>query len=194
MKNVGLTLAAAALLTLVALPALGHVSVDPEEVPVDATEKMALRVGHGCDGSPTTRVTVDVPSRVTSLAPRPKPGWELTVTQEGDEVTAVTWEGGSLPDGQMDEFAFTVRLVGEPGEQVYFPVVQECEEGEHAWIQIPADDEGHEDLAEPAPGVRLAGEANAESEPSVRGMVVVALVLGGLGTVLGVTALVVARR
>jgi uncharacterized protein YcnI len=39
-----------------------------------------------------------------------------------------------------------------PGQMLFFPVVQQCEQGEHRWIEIPAADKP---ANEPAPGVML---------------------------------------
>ena len=41
------------------------------------------------------------------------------------------------------------------GETLYFPVIQTCEEGEAAWIEIPAEGEDGEELESPAPSITL---------------------------------------
>jgi uncharacterized protein YcnI len=46
------------------------------------------------------------------------------------------------------------------GETVYFPLVQTCEVGESAWIEIPAEGQDSEELALPAPSITLT-EATA---------------------------------
>jgi uncharacterized protein YcnI len=97
-----------------------------------------------------------------------KPGWQIATTRgpyahaysffhgakftEG--VKAVTWSGGKLPDAYYDEFVLSAFIAGElsPGHMLYFPVVQQCEQGEHRWIEIPASDKPAQ---EPAPGVML---------------------------------------
>ena len=38
---------------------------------------------------------------------------------------------------------------------LYFPVVQECEQGVSRWIDIPADPAHAHDSKSPAPGVKL---------------------------------------
>ena len=64
------------------------------------------------------------------------------------------WSQGRLPDEQYDEFVFRGFLASdlEPGQTLYFPVVQECEKGVHRWIEIPAPGK---DYPEPAPGLKL---------------------------------------
>jgi uncharacterized protein YcnI len=44
---------------------------------------------------------------------------------------------------------------GEPGTTIWFPIVQECEQGVNRWIEIPAEGKSADDYEEPAPGVTL---------------------------------------
>jgi len=41
------------------------------------------------------------------------------------------------------------------GGMLYFPVVQECEQGVERWIEIPADGKGPGDYEKPAAGLKL---------------------------------------
>ena len=41
------------------------------------------------------------------------------------------------------------------GTTLYFPTIQTCEEGETAWIEIPAEGQDRDDLESPAPGVAV---------------------------------------
>ena len=44
----------------------------------------------------------------------------------------------------------------KPNSMLYFPVVQECEQGVSRWIDIPKDGEAHgHGSKSPAPGVKL---------------------------------------
>jgi uncharacterized protein YcnI len=72
-------------------------------------------------------------------------------------VTEVKFSGGNLPDAYYDEFVFTGFLAGDldAGKTLYFPVVQECEQGVHRWIEIPAAGKSSHDYPEPAPGLKL---------------------------------------
>ena len=56
-------------------------------------------------------------------------------------VKEVEWSGGKLPDDFYDEFVISTFLTGglKPDTMLYFPVVQECEQGVSRWIDIPAD-------------------------------------------------------
>ena len=142
----------------------------PKRRPPNSTYKAVLRVGHGCEGKPTTAIRVKIPEGVIAVKPMPKPGWQLATTKgkyakpydyygtpltEG--VTEVAWTGGELPDEWYDEFVLRGQLTGfAPGTVVYFPVVQECTDGAaHRWIEIPAPGKSEDDYEEPAPGVTI---------------------------------------
>jgi uncharacterized protein YcnI len=148
--------------------AAAHVTANPDQAPADSWFRTALRVGHGCEGSSTIAVRVKLPDGVISVRPQMKPGWEITITMrkldqpiEGphgtvtEVVDEIAWRGGPLPDAYFDEFGISMRLPAEPGKTLYFPTVQECEQGVHRWIEIPAANQSWDDLEEPAPFVRL---------------------------------------
>lgn len=167
MKKIFITLAAVGALVL-APAAAPHVTANPGEAVADSFAKFDLRVGHGCDGSPTTKLTVKIPDGVTSVAPQVVPGWRIAtkmgklaepVELHGEKITEgvreVSWTGGLLPEGQMTEFGLSVHVPDKPGTVLYFPAVQTCERGVHRWIQIPEQDQDPFELEEPAPFVRL---------------------------------------
>jgi uncharacterized protein YcnI len=148
--------------------AAAHVTANPNQAPADSWFRTALRVGHGCQGSATVAVRVKMPDGVISARPQMKPGWEITITKrrldkpiEGPHGTItevadeIAWRGGPLPDPYFDEFGLHMRLPAQPGRTLYFPTVQECEQGIHRWIEIPAGGQTWGDLKEPAPFVTL---------------------------------------
>lgn len=168
---------AAALVALLPALADAHATLETQEAAANSTYKAVVRIGHGCEGSPTTAIRVQVPEGVIAVKPMPKPGWELT-TKKGDYekaydyfgtqmtkgVQEVVWSSGSLPDEFYDEFVFSARLTDfEPGTVVYFPTVQECAEGVHRWIEIPKVGEDPDSYAEPAPSITIIeGEPGAD--------------------------------
>jgi uncharacterized protein YcnI len=102
----------------------------------------------------------------------PKPGWSVEAikgkyaadydyhgTKLSEGVKEVVWSGGKLPDDNYDEFVVSTFLTGElkPNSMLYFPVVQECEQGVSRWIDIPAEGStAHSnDSKSPAPGIKL---------------------------------------
>lgn len=165
-RRAGVVLAGTALLApfLLAAPAAAHVTATPNEAN-SPFFRTAFRVGHGCDGAATTTVRIQIPDGVTTARPEVVPGWEVEITpvetgeEEGDghgsavPVAEVAWVGGNLPDSQFQEFGLSVRIADDAPEVLYFPTIQECEEGEHRWIEIPDSVDGWGDLDEPAPYV-----------------------------------------
>jgi uncharacterized protein YcnI len=99
----------------------------------------------------------------------PKPGWTLETVKGpygksydhfgravSEGVKEVVWSGGKLPDDWFDEFVLQGFLAADlPTGMLYFPVVQECEEGVHRWIEIPAEGKSSHDYEEPAPGLEI---------------------------------------
>jgi uncharacterized protein YcnI len=163
--------AAIAALAIVAAPgANAHITLEQQQAAAKSTYKAVLRVPHGCEGSATVRVRVQIPDGVLNVKPQPKAGWELTTVRgplsapvAGDHGTTVTegvkeviWSGGKLPDAFYDEFVFRGQLPDRPGETLYVPVIQDCEKGSERWIEIPASGQKIDDLKFPAPILRIA--------------------------------------
>jgi uncharacterized protein YcnI len=159
---------AAAVLGATAPAALAHVTLESSEAPASSFYKAVLRVGHGCDGSPTVAIRVQIPDGFLQAKPMPKPDWKLeTVVKKLDQpydwygtmitedVREIVWSGGNLPDAFYDEFVFRAKLPDKVGETIYIPVIQECESGVHRWIEIPAAGKSADDYEEPAPGLTL---------------------------------------
>lgn len=156
--------------------ASAHITLETAQAPPKSTYKAVLRVGHGCEGSPTVAVRVRIPEGVIAVKPMPKPGWELATTTAkyaksydyygtpvDEGVSEIAWTGGNLPDAWYDEFVFRVALTDFPvGSSVYFPVVQECTGGKvERWIDIPAAGQSDDDLETPAPGLTITAKAKA---------------------------------
>lgn len=154
--------------------AWAHVTATPSEASADSYFQMALTVPHGCSGSPTVAVRVKIPDGVFSIKPQFKPGWEITIGNRkldkpidaghgrmiSETVDEVVWRGGPLSDNFYDTFGLVMKLPDAAGRTLYFPVVQECKEGVHRWITIPAAGEEPRDIKEPAPFVRLKAKGS----------------------------------
>lgn len=156
---------AAATILAFAAPAFAHVTLEVQEARIGSTYKAVVRVPHGCGTEATNAVRIQIPEGFFAVKPMPHAGWELeTVTgpYEGrydNHGTAVTegvkeivWSGGDLPSEFYDEFVFRGTFAGslEPGK-FYFPVVQQCANGEEAWIDVS----GEENADMPAPSLEL---------------------------------------
>jgi uncharacterized protein YcnI len=153
-------------------PANAHVTLEGKQAPVGSYYKAVFAVPHGCSGSATTKIRVQIPEGVLGAKPMPKAGWnvesvqgkyareyEYHGTRISEGVKEVVWGGGKLPDHNYDEFIISTFLTDalQPNTTLYFPVVQECEQGVSRWIDIPAggQDSHDEGGKSPAPGVRL---------------------------------------
>ena len=161
-----------AIAVLAASPAGAHISLENRQATVGDYYKAVFAVPHGCAGSATTKIRVQIPEGVIGVKPMPKPGWSLEAVKgkyaaeydfHGNKLTEgvkeVVWSGGKLADENYDEFVVATFLTGglKPNSMLYFPVVQECEQGVSRWIDIPlegAAGHGH-DSRSPAPGVKL---------------------------------------
>ena len=165
MPRIPLCLGAASLL-LLAESATAHVVLADASAPAGGYHAAFFRVSHGCDGSATTSLRVELPSSVTVAKPQPKPGWTLSVERaplatpvisEGkpvrERVVAVTWTG-RLADDEFDQFGVMVKLPAAVGP-LYFPTIQRCERGETRWTTIPAPGQAWHSVPHPAPVLDL---------------------------------------
>lgn len=149
-------------------PAAGaHVTPQDPEAPSGGYFTTAFKVGHGCEGSPTTKVEIKMAEGVTSVKPQPVAGWNLSTTMRTldppvdnhgtpitETVDTVVWEGGPLPDSELQMFWVSMKLPeGEAGSTLAFPVVQTCETGQTDWIEPVV--EGQAEPEHPAPVITL---------------------------------------
>jgi hypothetical protein len=120
-----------------------------------------FRVEHGCGGSPTLSLRVDIPDGVKVLDTPQKPGWTLNAERNKDQVTAVTWRG-HLDAKSADQFGLFVKLPPNAGV-LYFPALQKCEKGETRWSDISAPGQKLRDVARPAPRLQLTAAVTPPS-------------------------------
>jgi uncharacterized protein YcnI len=165
------TLAAAALLFSSVGPASAHVGLSGSSTVAGTTSLLTFAFSHGCDGSGTTKLAIQIPAEIQTTRPGMKAGWTIERTMEPvapamgtpeaeatERVSAVTFTASAaVPDGFYDSFLIQVRLPEglAAGTTLYFPTVQTCETGEHAWIQIPAEGQDGEELESPAPSLTI---------------------------------------
>lgn len=136
-----------ALAMLSASAAQAHVTLDTATGIAGTYQKLAFRVGHGCDGKATTGLTVTLPESATAAKPMPKAGWKIDVIDR-DALHEIRWNGGALPDAYFDEFVVQLKLPAEPGK-LYFRIVQQCGKTSVAWDEIANEAGGK--LKAPAP-------------------------------------------
>ena len=151
-----------------ATPALAHVELATGKAPAGSSYRAVLVVPHGCAGSATVALRVQIPEGVVGSKPMPKPGWKVTtvvkklakpIEHEGatiiEDVREIDWTGGNLPDSFYDEFVFVAELPDAPRTVLHFPVIQECAKGTVRWIDIPAEGQSEDDVKAPAPALTI---------------------------------------
>jgi uncharacterized protein YcnI len=171
-SNLSRLLITTAIVALAASSASAHITLENREATIGAPYKAVFAVPHGCAGSATIKIRVQIPEGVIGVKPMPKAGWNVEAIKGkyaadydfhgnklSEGVKEVVWSGGRLSDDNYDEFVVSTFLTGglKPNSMLYFPVVQECEQGVSRWIDIPADGNvAHaHDSKSPAPGVKL---------------------------------------
>ena len=157
---------AAGVLGLLALPVFSHVVLDNRSALAASNYKATFMVGHGCEGSATTGITVQIPAGFQGAKPYPKAGWALSVKQaqlaqpyasHGKQVTqdvsVVSWTAGSkeaaLQDAYFDEFTLRGKLPEAAGP-LWFKVLQTCENGSIDWSEQPVSGTSTKGLKAPA--------------------------------------------
>ena len=156
-----------------------HVVLEQQTASVASSYRAVFRVSHGCDGLPTTGITVQIPPGVQGAKPMPKAGWALTVRKEKlatpysshgkqitEDVAEITWTASSpeaaLPEAFYDEFILRAGLPASAGP-LWFKVIQDCKVGDktgrNAWTQVPAEGVSTKGLKSPAALLQVQGKA-----------------------------------
>lgn len=217
-------LSALALTITTAASAHAHVTVDPSTATADAHIVLTFSVPHGCEGSSTTALAIQVPEEITSVTPTAHPAWDVEVVAEEvaepttdahgapvtERIAEVRYTARTpLPDALRDSVELAVHLPAETaGSTLSFPVLQTCDDGENAWVQLAGEGQDPHTLQFPAPQVTVeaaAGDAHpdsghdtaqkaavADAAPST--LSVVALVVASLALCLAMLALLRRRE
>jgi uncharacterized protein YcnI len=175
--------AAAALAPLaVVATASAHAKVSPAVVLAKAGQVFTLAVPTEKDGT-TTQIVFTPPAGFTIDSFVPSPGWNRAVKQSGSGESAViqqvTYSGGSTPTGEDSTFSF---LAQPASSKTYtFGVQQTYSDGS------VVDWAGPESSDAPAPTIEASSSLGRGGGSNT--LAVIALIVGGLGLVLGVVGL-----
>jgi uncharacterized protein YcnI len=197
-----------------ALPAVAgaHVAVLPDQATAKALVVENVHVPNEQDDASTNKVSVQFPPGFAEVTFAPVPGWKVAVkktklaepitTDEGDKLTEqvsqVTWTGGKIAPGEFQDFPMSLEMPEEP-QTLTFKATQTYDNGDVVrWIEPP----GGED---PAPQVKViaapsdapetqATAASSSKDEDSNTLAIIALIVGGLGLVAGIAALVTRRR
>lgn len=157
---------------LLAQAASAHVSfIDPKPLVEGKSFKATFAIPHGCEGTPTTKVKIQIPEGIIGVKPMLKPEWVITTETQPyaktyqqygktvtQGVTTVIWEG-ILPDQNYDEFTITGYFAdnANDGDEIYFPVIQNCEIGEYLWTDTSGHQHhGHDSKELNAPSLKVS--------------------------------------
>ena len=175
-------LIAACALTLWASTAFGHIVLETKAAQVGTDYQAAFMVEHGCAGSPTNTVDVQIPAGFEGALPVAKPGWSVAVGRSklvkpyvsngksiSEDVTRITWTATgkefALPEGKREKFEMTGKLAAAPGP-LWFKVLQGCETGSNNWVQIPSMGTSTSGLKNPAAFLNVAAGPVAAVAPA----------------------------
>lgn len=181
----------------IASPAKAHVVLGQKTAEAGSAYRAALQVGHGCSGSPTTAITVQLPEGFSGAKPVAKDGWTLAtqaVKPGSAELAQVSWTASgkqaALADGQKGEFAIDGKLGNAVGP-LWFKVLQTCEAGSTDWREVPAAGASAKGLKSPAAML----DVTAPGQPTVAGAWIRATVPGqsGSGAFMTLTAKTTSR-
>jgi uncharacterized protein YcnI len=161
---------------------------------------------------PSARVK-PVPGWTATVETAPAPGGgEDDEGEAAEMVTRITWTGGPIAPGQFEEFPVSMGPLPDDTDQLVFPAIQTYDSGEVVrWIEEAAP--GGEEPESPAPVLTLTASDDDAEEPENGGsetaaadtdgdsddddsntLAVIALVVGALGLLTGIGALVQSRR
>lgn len=196
-----------------ALSASAHVSASASSTAAASYSVVTFSVPHGCAGSPTLVVEIEIPESILSVTPTVNPNWtvgkvmvpldEPVEDPHGEAITdrvgsvVYTAVGDGLPDGYRDTFALSLKLPeGEAGDVVEFPTVQTCAEGTAEWVgdDVPSvvltaavEGDGHDHGA-----ATDEGDHGTEEHSDGAGADVLARAFGIAGLVVGAIGIVIA--
>jgi uncharacterized protein YcnI len=168
-----LKLALCAGAAVLSAPLAAHPVLAVPQAPAGSFYKAAIGITHGCAGSATREVIVEIPAGVSGAKPVPKPGWTiaiertpLTTPREShgrkitEEVSRIRWSGGLLESAHFDEFVLVATLPQQAGP-VYWKVTQVCEQGRAEWNEIPPAGKSPHDLKSPALRLEVSADPHA---------------------------------
>lgn len=150
--------------------ASAHVSVTPDKTTANSYALLTFGVPHGCDTSGTTKLTINLPEELNDAQPTVNPNWTVEkVTQtlpepkklaDGTSITKRTSQivytaKAPLDPHLRDALVLSVKLPDTAGKTLYFPTLQNCEQGETNWAEIPKDGQDPHSMKAPAPSVAV---------------------------------------
>jgi uncharacterized protein YcnI len=187
MRIVLLAAAATAITLVLAGRASAHAIMSPPVAKTKDSQQFTLSVPTEEEGATTTEIELTVPDGLAVDSFEPTPGWkrEEQATGSGEErvIQKVTWTGGKVPTDEDAVFRFNGSL--DSSKTYTVPIRQTYSNGK------VVDWSGPESSDTPAPRIEGVSSLGGGSSST---LAIVALIVGGIGVLLGVLGLATKGR
>jgi uncharacterized protein YcnI len=178
--------AAAALALVLADAAFAHAIMSPPVAKAKVSQQFTLSVPTEEVGATTTTIELTVPSGFSIDSFEAEPGWkrteEATGSGETKTIQQVTWSGGKVPTDEDSVFRFNGSM--NSSKTYTFEVRQTYSNGK------VVDWTGSESSDTPAPTIEAVSSLGGSSST----LSIIALIVGGIGVVLGIVGLTTRGR
>jgi uncharacterized protein YcnI len=178
--------AAAALALVLADAASAHAIMSPPVAKAKVLQQFTLSVPTEEEGATTTTIELTVPSGFSIDSFEAEPGWKRTeqATGSGETKTIqqVTWSGGKVPTDEDSVFRFNGSM--NSSKTYTFKVRQTYSNGK------VVDWTGSESSDAPAPTIEAVSSFGGSSST----LSIIALIVGGIGVMLGIVGLTTRGR
>lgn len=150
--------------------ASAHVGITPDKTTANSYALLTFGVPHGCEASGTTKITITLPAELDDAQPTVNPNWtvqkvveqlpEPKKTADGASVTKrisqIVYTAKAPLDPEFrDALVLSVKLPDLAGKTLYFPTLQNCEQGQTDWSEIAPEGQDAHALKAPAPAVTV---------------------------------------
>jgi uncharacterized protein YcnI len=166
--------------------ASAHAHISPSIVPASESQVFTLAVPTEKEDASTTGVELTPPDGFSIDSFIPSPGWKRDVQKTGSGedavITRITWTGGDVPTDEDAAFSFLGRT--DSSKTYTFGVRQTYSDGS------VVDWNGPESSDTPAPTVEAKSASSFGGGSGSSTLAIVALIVGAIGVVLGIVALV----
>ena len=160
--------------------ASAHVTAAASTTAAGSYTVVTFSLAHGCEGSPTTGLTITVPEGINSVSPTVNPNWDVVKNEVAiadpvtdshgntatERVSDVVYTAKTpLADGYRDTVSLQLQLPEDAaGSTLEFPVLQTCETGSTAWDQPTVEGEAEPELPAPTVAVTAAMEGSGHHD------------------------------
>lgn len=191
-KLTGISTIIAVLVLLSPAIASAHVIVTPGQADVGQELVFSVSVPNERT-TPVTSLKLAIPKGVDVVTPTVTPGWTITTTGSGDNITAITWTG-QIPVGQREDFSFGAQAPAN-ATQLDWKAYQTYADGTVVhWDQKPAGSDDASGNAGPYSVTKVVDDLTTPSAASSINKDTLALVLSVAALVLSIGGLFLKRR